>query len=122
MRAAPLLLVLACGSSPATHPRFDADAALQSNDFFALPYPNDARRTAQGIDLSGFPNPRNSSLLVDYVAAMREQPGLCAVRELRRARRSFDQHRGLRAARRSADRRAHPAAEEVVRAGLALRA
>ena len=83
MRAAPLLLVLACGafapacgaSAPATHPRFDPAAALQGNDFFALPYPTDLRRTATGIDLSGFPNPEKASLLVDYEIAMREQPG-----------------------------------------------
>ena len=74
----PLLLaaLLACAKGPpATHPRFDANAALQQRDFFALPFPNDLRRTATGLDLSGFPNPFHSQLLDDYVVALRQTQG-----------------------------------------------
>ena len=73
-----LLLFLACGKSasgPAVHSRFDPDAALKQRDFFALPFPTDLRRTATGLDLTGFPNPTRSQLLSDYVIAMREQQG-----------------------------------------------
>lgn len=71
-----LLLLLACAKAqPGTHPRFDATAALQQRDFFAIPYPNDLRRTATGLDLTGFPNPFRSQLLDDYVVALRTTPG-----------------------------------------------
>jgi len=73
-RLLPLLL-LACAKGPEVHARFDPDAALTARDFFALPYPTDLRRTASGLDLTGFPNPTRSQLLSDYIIAMRGQPG-----------------------------------------------
>ncbi|MEZ4426670.1 MAG: hypothetical protein R3A51_03135 [Nannocystaceae bacterium] len=37
---------------------FDIDAGrVDGKDFFRLPFPNDIRRTASGIDLTGFPTP-----------------------------------------------------------------
>lgn len=76
MRRLLLLLAVACAKpAPQVHPRFDSAAALQSHDFFALPWPTDLRRTATGLDLTGFPNPERSQLLSDYVIAMRTQPG-----------------------------------------------
>ena len=72
------LLASACGQShpPAVRARFDPQAALQGRDFFALPFPTDLRRSGTGLDLTGFPNPGKSSLLSDYVIAMRSgQPG-----------------------------------------------
>jgi len=39
--------------------------ALKQRDFFALPFPNDLRRTSTGLDLTGFPNPMRSQLLSD---------------------------------------------------------
>src|SRR5437763_6659900 len=68
-------LALACSRGAGVHPRFDPVAALQDRDFFALPYPTDLRRTADGLDLAGFPNPMRSQLLSDYIIAMRGQPG-----------------------------------------------
>lgn len=44
-----------------------ADGALEG-DFFRLPFPNDARRGATGLDLSGFPTPGPGLLGVDPVA------------------------------------------------------
>ena len=80
--AACALVASACGSTgpagPSVHARFDPAAALQSRDFFALPFPTDLRRTAAGLDLTGFPNPGRSSLLSDYVVALRGQPGFGA--------------------------------------------
>ena len=78
MRKTLLLVALLCcakAGPPATHPRFDPAAALQQRDFFALPYPNDLRRTLTGLDLTGFPNPFHSQLLDDYVTAMRGTQG-----------------------------------------------
>ena len=76
MRRIALLLLVACAkNAPEVHPRFDSAAALQGRDFFALPYPTDLRRTATGLDLTGFPNPERSQLLSDYVIAMRGQQG-----------------------------------------------
>jgi hypothetical protein len=72
------LLASACGQNhtPAVRARFDPQAALQARDFFALPFPTDLRRSGTGLDLTGFPNPGKSSLLSDYVIAMRSgQPG-----------------------------------------------
>ena len=69
------LLLLACAKGSEVHARFDPDAALKARDFFALPYPTDLRRTASGLDLTGFPNPTRSQLLSDYIIAMRGQPG-----------------------------------------------
>jgi hypothetical protein len=52
-----------------------ADDALEG-DFFRLPFPNDARRTPNGLDLSGFPTPGAGLLGVDpvqlYVDAIEE--------------------------------------------------
>jgi len=70
-----LAALLACAKAPATHPRFDPVAALQARDFFAIPYPNDLRRSSTGLDLTGFPNPEKSQLLDDYVTAMRGTKG-----------------------------------------------
>jgi hypothetical protein len=42
--------------------------AAQEGDFFRLPFPNDARRGATGLDLSGFPTPGPGLLGVDPVA------------------------------------------------------
>ena len=72
------LLFAACGpgQQPAVRARFDPQAALQGRDFFALPFPTDLRRSGTGLDLTGFPNPGRSSLLSDYLIAMRSgQPG-----------------------------------------------
>jgi hypothetical protein len=44
-----------------------ADDAVEG-DFFRLPFPNDARRGATGLDLSGFPTPGPGLLGVDPVA------------------------------------------------------
>jgi hypothetical protein len=44
----------------------------QAHDFFRLPFPNDVRRTATGIDLSGFPTPGTAApvdVLGLYVAS-----------------------------------------------------
>lgn len=39
--------------------------------FFDLPFPSDVRRTPEGgIDLSGFPNPRNNSFVARYLEAL----------------------------------------------------
>ena len=43
----------------------DADAL--EGDFFRLPFPNDVRRTKNGLDLSGFPTPGAGALGVDAV-------------------------------------------------------
>ena len=53
-------------------PRADASTASTEHDFFRLPFPSDVRRTATGLDLSGFPTP-GTALPVDvlgrYVSA-----------------------------------------------------
>ena len=39
----------------------------EEGDFYRLPFPNDVRRSASGLDLSGFPTPGNGILGVDPV-------------------------------------------------------
>jgi hypothetical protein len=49
--------------------------APPDDDFFALPFPNDVRRTADGLDLSGFPTPAtvlSTDVMGRYVAAAEE--------------------------------------------------
>jgi predicted esterase len=43
-----------------------ADGSLEG-DFFRLPFPNDVRRSASGLDLSGFPTPGPAAIGVDAV-------------------------------------------------------
>src|SRR5215467_9045913 len=55
MRWCALLAVAACSSSGSsgTKPLFDAN----DDDLYALPFPNDLRRTATGLDLAKMPAP-----------------------------------------------------------------
>jgi hypothetical protein len=45
------------------------------HDFLDVPWPSDALRTDDGLDLSAFPNPYGSSTLDDYVALFSSSPG-----------------------------------------------
>jgi len=44
-------------------------------DFLSLPWPEDTLRTADGLDLSAFPNPYETGLLDDYVGLFASAPG-----------------------------------------------
>jgi hypothetical protein len=72
------LLGVACGGSTAHGPitgtvvRFDAATLTAANDFYGMPFPSDLRLDGVGIGLAGFPNPMNSTLLQQYVAALHD--------------------------------------------------
>lgn len=46
-------------------------AGVASDDYFALPWPTDLRRTADGhVDVRGFPNPRHNAVIGTYLEAI----------------------------------------------------
>jgi len=63
-----------CGNEAAVNTAyFHVPRASASEDFFRLPFPNDVRRSAAGLDLSGFPTPGDPlGSGVDMVARYRE--------------------------------------------------
>lgn len=74
MRSAPLLLLLAACTPPGDGPLpiYEPD----SEDLFDAPWPTDARRTDAGVvDISGFPNPEELSLLERYLESATELGG-----------------------------------------------
>lgn len=74
--ALALALASACGDAgdppiTGTRARFEpASLAQGATDFYALPFPSDLRSDGTGLTLSGFPNPKSSGLLDDYLAAL----------------------------------------------------
>lgn len=69
---ASIFVLTACGDdAPPTRARTDYAAA--TDDFFAAPFPDEGRRSADGsIDVSGFPQSRPSALLTELVAIASE--------------------------------------------------
>ncbi len=80
--AAVSLASLSCGGSNDGGPivgtvaRFDPTALASTVDFNGFPFPSDLRFDGTGINLAGFPNPTNSSLLTAYLDALHDDtPG-----------------------------------------------
>lgn len=71
-RVVPLIALLAaCEPEPPTVALFAIPGASDGDDFYALPFPNDLRREADGtIDLSLFPT---NSVIVDKYRAAADQ-------------------------------------------------
>ncbi|MFK7927443.1 MAG: hypothetical protein AB8H79_04605 [Myxococcota bacterium] len=65
-----LVLLAACGSTGAAIPYYDPDGGLMD-----APWPTDDRVTADGLDITGFPNPDNVPLLTVYTEAASALPG-----------------------------------------------
>lgn len=63
------IIILSCVQNPdnLTEAYFVQDAGARET-FFDFPFPNDLRRASGYMDLTGFPNPKNLSLLKTYVA------------------------------------------------------
>jgi len=83
-------LLLACGSDSPDDPAsdgeaselvFDLDGALDTRQtFFDAPFPSDLRLTADGTpNLDGFPNPRDTPILGDLIAAASQSRGINAM-------------------------------------------
>ena len=71
-----VLLVSACPADQASvHAVYElAPGTSEELGFFDAPWPSDARRTAAGtLDMSGFPNPFNISLVDEYLALLEDE-------------------------------------------------
>ncbi|HEY5933936.1 MAG TPA: hypothetical protein VIU61_04860, partial [Kofleriaceae bacterium] len=73
-----LALITACGDDgPSSTVYFDLDGSIaEPATFWNLPFPSDLRLAASGApDMTGFPNPRNVSLLAQLVSVVEERRG-----------------------------------------------
>jgi hypothetical protein len=75
-----IVLVGACGSDPSAAPDASSDAGVtgpatslfdldgnagRTSDFFDAPFPSDLRMADGTLDLTGYPNPRNNTLVAN---------------------------------------------------------